>query len=189
MSLGHAFKLSIQGCTTSLYVVRVEGTERVHAPHRFAITVRVDEGASLDAEAVIGERASLTLAHGGDVREIAGIVDEIEEIGTGYCVRLASRVAMLDDAVGHRVFLDQDAATIAESVLQVPQDALTGEDAADEGEVALERLHALRAFRERPREPLLNFDPVLAEHTLRDRSGVLFEADAMVAPVAKCRHA
>jgi type VI secretion system secreted protein VgrG len=117
MSLGHAFKLSIQGCTTSLYVVHIEGTERVHAPHRFAITVRTDEGASLDAEAVIGERASLTLAHGDDAREIAGIVDAIEEIGTGYCITLASRVAMLDDAVDHRAFLDQDAATIAESVL------------------------------------------------------------------------
>jgi type VI secretion system secreted protein VgrG len=117
MSLGHAFKLSIQGSATSLYVVRVEGTERVHAPHRFAVTVRVDEGASLDAEAVIGERASLTLMHGGDVREIVGIVDAIEEIGAGCCVTLASRMAMLEDAVDHRVFLDQDAATIAESVL------------------------------------------------------------------------
>jgi type VI secretion system secreted protein VgrG len=118
MSLGDAFKLSITGCSSRLYVVRVEGVERVHAPFQFTVTVRVDDGVPVDAEVVLGEKASLTLAHESEPRVVRGVIDAMEEMATGYRFTLASRVTALGDTVDHRVFLDRDALEIAESVLR-----------------------------------------------------------------------
>jgi type VI secretion system secreted protein VgrG len=117
MSLGDAFKFAVSGCSARLYVVRLEGTERVHGPLSIAITVRVDDGVVLDPEALLGERASLELVHESDSRVVRGVIDAVEETATGYCLTLASRVAALGDTADHRVFLDVDAATIAERVL------------------------------------------------------------------------
>lgn len=118
MSLGDAFTLDITGCSARLYVVRFEGTERVHGPHALEVTVRVDEGTVLDPEALLGAAASAELAHESYPRVIRGVVDAVEETATGYCLTIASRLTALGDTADHRVFLDVDAATIAESVLR-----------------------------------------------------------------------
>ena len=117
MSLHDAFSLRIDGCSARLYVLRVEGSERVHGPTSIAVTVRVDEETILDVEALIGAPASLDLAHESQPRTVHGVIDAVEEVASGYTFTLASRLSMLADTADHRVSLDLDVATIAESVL------------------------------------------------------------------------
>ena len=118
MSLGASFRLRIEGCSTPLHVLRFEGVERVHAPLHVQITVRAGGDIPVDPEALLGERASFELAHESDARVLWGIVDAVAQTAAGYRVTLAARATALGDNVDHHVFLDQDAATIAEAVLR-----------------------------------------------------------------------
>jgi type VI secretion system secreted protein VgrG len=114
------FRLTIDGCSARLRVTRIEGVERVHAPFRFEILAHAEHGDNgpLLPDDLVGRAATIELAHESDPRLISGVVDGIDEIATGYRFIVASRVTALSDGSDHRVCIDQDAATIAESVLR-----------------------------------------------------------------------
>jgi type VI secretion system secreted protein VgrG len=117
MSLDHGFELAIVGCSARLRVLGLEGAERVHGAPRFDATVRAEGEAALDPEVLLGQKATLTLAHETDPRVIAGVVEAVEETATGHRLTLGSRVTVLEDFENTRVFVDEDAAGIAEKLL------------------------------------------------------------------------
>jgi type VI secretion system secreted protein VgrG len=114
-----SFRLTIEGCSARLFVTRVVGAERVHAPFRVEVTAHLDgaDHEPIDLDDLLGRAAMVELAHESDPRVIAGVIDGVDEIAAGYRFIVASRTMALADGSDHRVWLDMDAATIAEGVL------------------------------------------------------------------------
>jgi type VI secretion system secreted protein VgrG len=121
MALDTSFHITVEGSSVRLRITRVAGTERVHGAFRIEITVRAvdSDGASvpLDPEQLVGQSASLELAHESAPRTLHGIIDGVDEIATGYRLVLVPRVAPLADGSDHRIFLDEDPVAIAKEVL------------------------------------------------------------------------
>ncbi|UQA63177.1 type VI secretion system Vgr family protein [Polyangium aurulentum] len=121
MSLGQSFALSIDGISSVLHVLVVEGLEAVRAPFAFHVTVEATDGEAggeaLDVEALLGARAELSLGGTEPVRTLYGLIDEAEEIAAGYRVTFSPRARLLEDRVDHRVFVDRDAVEIAATLL------------------------------------------------------------------------
>ncbi|HSN98123.1 MAG TPA: phage late control D family protein, partial [Candidatus Nanopelagicales bacterium] len=127
MTLDAFFRLEADGLE-GFRIHRARGTESVHGTFRVEIEgapehaagERGDRGerGELDAEALLGQPATLVLGAGGDrERRIAGVIDRVEAAFAAHRLVLVPRLAALADAVDHQVFLDQDAVAIALGVL------------------------------------------------------------------------
>ena len=86
------FKLTIDGVSAELHVVRFRGREGVSQLFDFEVDF-VSEDAALDFEAVIGKPALLEMSTNDDPRFVHGIVSRLEETGVGnkftnYSVRI-----------------------------------------------------------------------------------------------------
>jgi type VI secretion system secreted protein VgrG len=121
--MNDAFQLTIDGAP-DLRVRSFEVFEREHVEARARVVARTDdEGATIDADALIGQKATLELAAPdttrAEARRFHGVVDEIEVDAGGATFTLVPRLMLLADAIDHRVFLDQEAVAIAEALLAV----------------------------------------------------------------------
>ena len=86
------FKLTIDGVSAELHVVRFRGREGVSQLFDFEVDF-VSEDAALDFEAVVGKPALLEMSTNDDPRFVHGIVSRLEETGVGnkftnYSVRI-----------------------------------------------------------------------------------------------------
>lgn len=117
-----AFQLTIEGAP-ALAVHLFESFERVHVGGQLTVTARVAEGESapLVADELLGQRATLEVigpdSARGAGRCFHGVVDSVELAGGGARFTLVPRLMLLADGADHRVFLDQDAVTISETLL------------------------------------------------------------------------
>lgn len=113
--------LTIEGFDGPLRVTRMRGVERIHEPFRFEITAdtrpSLAETAALDADALLGKKAEIEIAHESAPRVVGGIVDAIEEVAHGHRFTIVPELALLGDEVDHRVFVDLDALAIMDEVL------------------------------------------------------------------------
>ncbi|MFO0759562.1 MAG: type VI secretion system tip protein TssI/VgrG [Byssovorax sp.] len=115
------YELTIEGASFDARVHRVRGREQIHAPFRFEVTFEpLSDGAAtaIDPKALLTQKASLSwgLPDGG-TRTVEGYVEEIESFNDGIMVAIAPKIAFLDEAIDHRVFLEKDALEIIEAVL------------------------------------------------------------------------
>ena len=86
------FKLTIDGVSSELHVVRFRGREGISQLFDFEVEF-VSEDAALDFEAVVGKPALLEMTTSDDPRFVHGIVSRLEETGVGnhftnYSVRI-----------------------------------------------------------------------------------------------------
>jgi type VI secretion system secreted protein VgrG len=120
MSLDQTVSLTIDGFDKPLRVVHVRVRERLHSPTIVDVLCAVhDDGAlaTLDAADALTQQAKVSIATGGDPRVFEGVIVDVEEVDGGYQVRLAPKIALLDEAVDYQLFKDLDAVAIAEQVL------------------------------------------------------------------------
>jgi type VI secretion system secreted protein VgrG len=117
-----AFQLTIEGAPT-LAVHDFESFERAHVGGELVITARVADGetAPLVATELLGQRATLEVVGSDCARGVGryfhGLVETLELSGGGARLTVVPRLMLLADGTDHRVFLDQDAVTIAEALL------------------------------------------------------------------------
>src|SRR5262245_57717627 len=120
MSLSAHILLDIDGVSDPLRVTRLVGEERIHAPFRLELAVLArphgEALLSLDPEQILGAPAVITFQDDPS-RELRGIVNELHAEGEGYRIAVVPPVAELVDVIDYRVFLDQDAVTIAKALL------------------------------------------------------------------------
>lgn len=116
--LDRTFHLGIDGAHGPLAVVRLQGTERIHAPFAFTVDcVAGPEDASAAAD-WIGSTAHLTWdLPGGGGRAIEAIVDAVHVREGAVQVELVPIVLATTDVADHRVFVDMHTVEIAEKVL------------------------------------------------------------------------
>ncbi len=116
------FQLNVEGAP-ALAVHAFESFERAHLGGTVQVVARVAEGArgALVSDDLLAQRATLEIASGdgprGAARLFHGVVDAVELSAEGAVLTLVPRVMLLADGADHRVFLDQDAVTIAETLL------------------------------------------------------------------------
>jgi type VI secretion system secreted protein VgrG len=113
------FTLEIKGTEElSWRIARVRGREMLHAPFRFdviAVPLHGMDHADLHLEDLVTKPAKLAWADG--TRTIEGIVDEVSRTEDHYEIAIVPRVALLADAIDHKVFVDKDVIAIATSIL------------------------------------------------------------------------
>ncbi len=122
MTLAQSIQLEIDGAPSDLRVARLTGVERIHAPFRFELACAPmrDGGAMAEivAEDVLAKPAKITWVLGdGAERVIEGYVEAITTTSAAHTVVVAPKLAWLEDAVDHVVFVDEDAVAIAKKVL------------------------------------------------------------------------
>jgi len=120
MGASTLFRLSVDGFGPPWVVLRLAGRERIHAPFSFEVTCArgARDDVPLDPESFLTQTVRLTWPTGdGGERVIAGFIDRAEAVDDGYRVVVVPLLAELADVVDHRVFLQKDAAAIAEEVL------------------------------------------------------------------------
>lgn len=122
MSWSRFFELEIDGAPCVWRTGRVDGRERLDGLWTFRVRAEPTEGGvratDVEPEALITKTARLRwpLEFAGE-RVIEGIVDEVRREAEHYEITIVPRVALLADAVDYRVFVDQDAVSIAKTVL------------------------------------------------------------------------
>jgi type VI secretion system secreted protein VgrG len=101
----------------NLYVLHVDGTERIGEPYDFQVTLCALTDTSIDVDSTIGELATLALKRVNtdgtltEVRTIRGLVTDVEDSieGSGvsrvYKVRIRPPVALLDRISGQEIFV------------------------------------------------------------------------------------
>ncbi|AKT40743.1 type VI secretion system Vgr family protein [Chondromyces crocatus] len=118
MSLEASYALTIDGTDAPLRVRSFLSEERVFAPYRVDVELEVADRTPLVAEALLGQAARFTLRDPLEPRVFRAVVDAIEARGRGYRVTLVPRLALLADAVDHRVRVGEDPIALAEEVLR-----------------------------------------------------------------------
>ena len=117
------FQLTVAGAPAPA-VHSFESFERIHGGGQVEVSVRVAEGETtpLVADALLGQKATLEVADPLGPRAVGryfhGVVDSVALSAEGAKLVLVPRVMLLMDGSDHRVFLEQDAVTIAETLLQ-----------------------------------------------------------------------
>jgi type VI secretion system secreted protein VgrG len=76
------FKLTIQGLSSTVHVVKMEGEEALSELYGFEVEF-VSEDAAIDFDAVVGKPALLEMITNDDPRFVHGIVNRFEETGVG----------------------------------------------------------------------------------------------------------
>ena len=119
--MNDAFQLVIDGAP-DLRVRSFEIFERAHVEGRARVVARAaDPDADLDPEDLLGKKATFELAPAdtlrSEPRRFHGIVDSIDLAGAEATFVVVPRLMPLGDGVDHRIFLDQDAVAIAETLL------------------------------------------------------------------------
>lgn len=111
----------IDGTDADLRVRSVETSERLHELPTVEVTLEpFEEGMTrraLDPEALLGQKARLTLSSETAETVLVGVVDAVRLHATGATIVVAHPAASLARTVDHRVFVDKDAVAIAEAVL------------------------------------------------------------------------
>ncbi|WP_437311339.1 type VI secretion system Vgr family protein [Sorangium sp. So ce388] len=115
--------LTIEGLPTPLAVKELAGTEAMSELYAFEITVLCAD-TCLDLDALVAERAVLTLERGGAARHIHGIVSRFEQVHTAaheaaYRATLVPDVWLLDQRYDCRVFQGVTTAEVIERVLKL----------------------------------------------------------------------
>ncbi len=173
----HPFLLQVAGLSHAFEVASFRGRERLSRPHvfdlRFVTARRVAEaqGSLLGRDATF----SLRLAS-GDARHVGGVVVSQRVEGSAargdrrlVCVRLASRVALLAQRRGSRVFQGMSAVAVAGTVLRG-----AGVDVA----FALDRRYPLLDCCVQHRETDLAFvHRLLAEHGIAYRVSTALDGE------------
>ena len=106
-------RLEIDGLSQELEVVRWQGRARLHAPFELVVIVR----GKPPERAVLGSEAKLHLAAEGAAYAFGGVVERVESTREGTAMTLVPPVAQLDACRAHRVVLDVDGVSLAETVL------------------------------------------------------------------------
>ena len=117
MNVEASYTLAIDGVDAPLRVRAFSAEERVFAPYRLDVEVEAEDHALLSAEAILGQPASFTIRDPIEPRVFRAVVDVVEARGRGYHFALVPRLALLSDAVDHRVRIDADPVALAEEVL------------------------------------------------------------------------
>jgi type VI secretion system secreted protein VgrG len=116
------FHLEVEGASCVWRIAGVTGRERLHGSFAFRVLAEPMEGdlraSGVEPEDLITKTARLRwpLESVGE-RVVEGIVDEVRRERGHYEIVIVPRVAMLADSSDYRVFVDQDACTIARTVL------------------------------------------------------------------------
>ncbi|WP_437646540.1 type VI secretion system Vgr family protein [Sorangium sp. So ce362] len=116
MSLSQFVNLEVDGAAGTFRVLRFTGRERLHAPFVFALVCQMEDE-EIRPEDLLTRAAKITLKHSGGERIIEGLVDQVELVATGLRLSIVPRIALLADAVDHRVFVEQDTVAIVTDVL------------------------------------------------------------------------
>jgi type VI secretion system secreted protein VgrG len=121
MGLAQVYTLKIEGSPPDARVTRVVGRERIHAPFAFQVTCTFGTGAAaaeVDPKALLAQKAKLSwaLPDGGE-RSLEGFVDAVDARDAGVTVTIVPKIALLDDTVDYRVFVDRMATEIIDEVL------------------------------------------------------------------------
>jgi type VI secretion system secreted protein VgrG len=122
MALANAFQLEIDGSDVAWRVRGVAGTARVHAPWRFELEVAAHHAGGSPVEVPVGDllgrnaRLVWLLADGGE-RSASGVISEVDTSFGTYRIVVIHKLALLEGAVDHRVFVDQDPIAIVTAVL------------------------------------------------------------------------
>src|SRR5262249_25700204 len=116
MALIGSVELTVDGVPGAWVVLSLRGRERIHAPFSFELTCQNADELHVGDLLTKPARVVITGA-GGRERTIQGVVDSINAVAEAYEIRLVPAVALLEDAIDHQVFLDEDAVAIAKAVL------------------------------------------------------------------------
>ena len=119
--LSQDFRLEIDGVTASFSIAAVRGLERLHAPWIFdVICVPFLDGAPArqTPEQLLTKTARLIWPSGGAERTFHGLIEAVDFSRDRLTLTVVPKVAILDDAVDFRMFIDLDAVEIATKVLQ-----------------------------------------------------------------------
>jgi type VI secretion system secreted protein VgrG len=156
--LSQAIHLETSGVQVTWQIVRVRGLERVGGTYRFEITCRPweeDTPADLPDQLLMAEASLRLPLEGGGERVVGGLITEIDQGHEGLQLALTPRLALLTQVVDHRVFVEQDAVTIATDVLREHGFSVTNRAAR----ALAPREQCVQAF-----EPVLGFvERILAE--------------------------
>jgi type VI secretion system secreted protein VgrG len=116
------FVLEVDGISARLLVQTVRGTEHMDAPAAFEVRCVPDvPHAERDALAtdMLTRPATLAWDFGAaGQRTFSGLVDRLDVADDVWTVHLVARVAILGDAVGHRVFVEKGPITIARGIFE-----------------------------------------------------------------------
>jgi type VI secretion system secreted protein VgrG len=123
-----AFQLTIDGAP-ELAVSSFEALERSHVEGWVRVLARAARAGSgeeatlaLDPEELLGKKATLEISAKDErrtgPRRFHGIVDAVEISSQGALLTLVPRLMPLADGSDHRIFLEKDAVTIAEELLE-----------------------------------------------------------------------
>jgi type VI secretion system secreted protein VgrG len=123
MTPSQVFQLNVDGANVQWVIAHVAGSERLHAPFSFDVTcmpfgnglTRV--GHDKLAHSLPTKTAALTWNFSRGERVVHAIVEEVDVAQPSWTIRLVPRIATLQDAVDHQVFLDSDAVEICKKVL------------------------------------------------------------------------
>lgn len=115
--------LTIDGLEPTLRVLTVDGREAIGAPTRYAVQCELVDASGtpqdIDPRAQLAAKAELSWSlSDSDLRTIRLVVEGVEAQGRGWRFRLASPLALLEQAVEQRVFVDEHAIAIATAVLE-----------------------------------------------------------------------
>src|SRR5262245_25680228 len=122
MTLAQSVQLEIDGAGATLRVMRLRGTERLHAPYAYDLLCGPerpgDPAPLLPIADLVGKPAKIAVSLPDETeRVIEGLVDTISASSAAYSVTIVPKVALLADAADYLVFLDEDAAERAKQVL------------------------------------------------------------------------
>lgn len=121
MAISSFSHLEIDGVSAELRVRTAESEERVHEPPVLSVTCEAFKAgadrAPLEPEALLGKKATLTLAGDGADAVLEGVVDAVRLHATGMTVTIVHPMAGLARAVDHRAFVEKDAIAIAKTIL------------------------------------------------------------------------
>lgn len=106
-----SFLVELDAGAGPLHGVMLEAHERVNAAYTYRVTVAHED--ALDMDALIGTGASVAVPNG---RTLRGIVTEVIAHDTGHTLTLAHSASLLEETRDYRVFVDEDAVSIATSI-------------------------------------------------------------------------
>lgn len=115
------FHLVVEGVDVDWAVRGVTGSDAMGRPSSFFVVGSpvVDDGTPTGplADAVLAQPATLRWHVGDAERTLHAIVDAVEARPGGFTLALVSRIAILDESIDHRVFVDVDVIAISQAIL------------------------------------------------------------------------